>query len=1256
MGNFICSFQNLLGQEENRCLYMRKVYLFFIFLFFLISSKAAILSENFDTTVFSKGTYDVLPAGSGVEDNIILSSGSWRCYEGIRGNTAGSDRFNGTQSARVRGSGTGAVRAILEMNFDKLNGAGVIEVYAAKYGGDATAYFHFEASTDGGSTWPNSSPFYTVSSTTLTAFSWTANLSGNVRVRIIKETNNNRCNFDDFSITDYSTGTSSEIQLQQPAGSDSACGFTYDFGMQTIGTNTNVSIRIKNLGTGALTIASTPITGTNASEFLVFTTPASPVAAGDSTDIVIRFSPGTPGNKTAILTINSDDADESACIVYLKGIANYAACTELIISEYGEPVVGNGKYVEIYNGSSGSVNLANYQLQKISNGGNWPGSTLTLSGTLAANTTYLIANNSTDVPGADLYDATFCNWNGNDAVGLAKYIGTSWVLIDAIGDTATLPNGSGWSVAGISNATLNHTLVRKSSISIPNTDWNSSAGSTSATSEWIVRPYSLTNTSCNVSNCFTSTSIGFTVATDIVNESNTSVTVSVTMNSAPVSTVNALITDALLGTAAAGTDYSFTPVTLTFLPAETYPNTKTVTITIFDDLISESNENVVLDIDAQCGALLGNNRYSLTIVDNETPSGVVINEFSQGSASKEYLELVVIGTPATTVDLRGWIIDDNSGIFSGGYGTQLGIAPGHVKFSNACTWEKVPVGSIILLYNASDKNTSITLADDPTDADLDYVYVIGIETSASTCASMPTANLYFSSDCIIPNNTSYDIYTPPAYTNVDWNAMQFRNAGDALQIRSPAGGFFHGLSYGSKGSGSDCASCAITQANHPDYSVYGANALYFSGGSNVTYANKNLIDNDYRKLSNWTKTTSSSPNALETPGTFNDASNNKNWILSLRGNFDAVLDDQSYSCNLRGLESRYYLDDSDKIIFYIKNNSNTDHGLLTSQTIIHNAALTGKGFQNSFLTGTPLFMQKTFAATPDTATPANYKIRFYVSTQELQDYCDYINPVLDSIPGFYSGHHHTPSEIIYHLKIYRSSVTDRAWTVTSDGQVQIVTPTLGTYGPYTTFEFDGFTGFSGYALGDIVTPNIGLPVELTYFNAACINNAVTLNWTTASERNSAYFEVERSSDAIHFTPLKRIPAGKTSNQIINYQYTDEYPLSGINYYRLRQQDVDNASAVYSNIIQTECDASGSVAQVFYDPARGIMVSINSEKAKSLLFNVYEISGRLLFQESRSIAPGNSVFPLDIHNTLADGIYIVRIIDGKEISSVKLWIH
>ena len=1051
------------------------------------------------------------------------------------------------------------------------------------------------------------------------------------------------------------SGATSEIQLQQPAGIDSACGFIYDYGTYIIGNSSDVTIQLKNLGTGSLTIDSTVISGTNAAEFSVFSAPSSSVAAGDSTSMIIRFTAGLPGTKTAFLTIYSDDADESACTINLSANATYASCTELIISEYGEPLTGNGKYIEIYNGTPSSINLANYELWSVLNGGTWPENTLSLSGTITSGSTFVIANNVTDVPGADLYDATFCNWNGDDAVGLAKLVGASFYLIDAVGTDGADP-GAGWAVAGVSNATSDQTLIRKTSIDRPNANWSASAGTSISNSEWLVRPYQLGSVGCNINSCLTSSIIEFNVTNASITESATTVTVNVTMNTAPTTTVNAVVSDALLGTAASGTDYSaFTSTILTFTPAESYPNTKSISLNILDDAISETNELIVLDIDPQCGALLGNSRYTLTIIDNETPEGIIINEFGQGTGEREYVELVVTGTPGTTIDLRGWIIDDNSGIFGGGYGTQMGIAPGHLKFSDICTWEKVPVGAIILLYNASDKNPLITVTDDPTDANEDYLYVLGIE-SFGSCASA-TANLYFSSDCVKPNNTSYDQYTPAVYTNADWATIQFRNSGDAIQVRSSAGGFFHGLSYGNKSASSDCGACDLNHANHPDYSIYGTDALYFgfpatpAAATLRTYTFENKITNDFRNINNWDSSTVAG--AIETPGTFNSA-NNQSWILSLRTPFGVVLDDQTYTCNLREFESRFYLDGIDSIIYWIKNNSSTDHGSFTAQTILHDDASAGIGFQNTNLTGTPLFMRKTFAASPSTASPANYKIRFYVTTQELQDYCDYINPILNAIPGYSTVHNHTPGTVINHLKIYRTNTTDRAWTVTSDAQVQIVTPTIGTYGDYTTFEYDGFSAFSGYALGDIVTPFIGLPVELIAFSANCKDDIVTINWTTASELNSAYFELERSSDAIHFSPVTKIETGANSTQLKNYSYVDLYPLNGINYYRLKQQDIGNTAPVFSTIIQTACDEfSTNTTSVFYTADNSFHVQLTAETAKQLSFSLYEISGKLLYQEIKNIGAGTTDFALNFRHTLASGVYVLQMLDGHKIISKKI---
>ena len=85
-------------------------------------------------------------------------------------------------------------------------------------------------------------------------------------------------------------------------------------------------------------------------------------------------------------------------------------------------------------------------------------------------------------------DQTLCNetrtlyHNGNDAQGII-HVPTN-TLLDVIGDIAT--SNTYWDVAGVSEGTEDHTIVRKCGIAQGNTDWASSAGTTAEDSEWVV--------------------------------------------------------------------------------------------------------------------------------------------------------------------------------------------------------------------------------------------------------------------------------------------------------------------------------------------------------------------------------------------------------------------------------------------------------------------------------------------------------------------------------------------------------------------------------------------------------------------------------------------------------------------------------------------------------------------------------------------------------------------------------------------------
>jgi photosystem II stability/assembly factor-like uncharacterized protein len=189
-----------------------------------------------------------------------------------------------------------------------------------------------------------------------------------------------------------------------------------------------------------------------------------------------------------------------------------------------------------------------------------------------------------------------------------------------------------------------------------------------------------------------------------------------------------------------------------------------------------------------------------------------------------------------------------------------------------------------------------------------------------------------------------------------------------------------------------------------------------------------------------------------------------------------------------------------------------------------------------------------------------------------------------------------------------------------------------------TFSGTNITGFSQFS---IAATSSTLPVEWLSFALQIDTDptAVNLFWATASERNCAYFEIERSRDAATFEAIGKANANGNTSTISNYKAIDNQPFTGVSYYRIKQIDHDGQFS-YSN---TESAYFRPLHDYFsINPnliAKGNPIHIQSEKS-GYTATANDAWGRELFRQSLS-AGSNTITSAN----LAAGTYFVRISNG-----------
>lgn len=172
-----------------------------------------------------------------------------------------------------------------------------------------------------------------------------------------------------------------------------------------------------------------------------------------------------------------------------------------------------------------------------------------------------------------------------------------------------------------------------------------------------------------------------------------------------------------------------------------------------------------------------------------------------------------------------------------------------------------------------------------------------------------------------------------------------------------------------------------------------------------------------------------------------------------------------------------------------------------------------------------------------------------------------------------------------------------------------------------------------------------LPIELVYFRAVQEGHIVRLDWATATEVNNDHFLVQRSVDGATFEDVSRVQGAGNSLSTLYYSSRDEHAPAGMNYYRLKQVDIDGTEK-HSAVVPVK--VASSELSAFPNPSPDGSFTLLDVVLGRDQVSIYDQD--MHFIRSHVGAGSNPSIHL---GDLVDGVYVIVVRTGEHVRTTRL---